>query len=62
MSGIGAVRLATIASAIAEQGSNIENVNSREKDGMTTTLDFLVNVTDENISPSSCDGYARSLR
>ncbi len=37
--------LATIASAIAERGSNIENVNSREKDGMTTTLDFLVNVT-----------------
>jgi len=37
--------LATIASAIAEQGSNIENVNSREKDGMTTTLDFLINVT-----------------
>ncbi|MFP4063077.1 MAG: RelA/SpoT family protein [Halochromatium sp.] len=37
--------LATIATAIAEQGSNIENVNSREKDGTTTTLDFLVNVT-----------------
>ncbi|WP_242479140.1 RelA/SpoT family protein [Lamprobacter modestohalophilus] len=37
--------LATLASAIAEQGSNIENVNSRDKDGMTTTLDFLVNVT-----------------
>jgi RelA/SpoT family (p)ppGpp synthetase len=37
--------LATIASAIAEQGSNIENVNSRDKDGTTTTLDFLINVT-----------------
>jgi len=37
--------LATIATAIAEQGSNIENVHSREKDGMTTTLDFLINVT-----------------
>jgi (p)ppGpp synthase/HD superfamily hydrolase len=37
--------LAVVAGAIAEQGSNIENVNSRDKDGMTTTLDFLVNVT-----------------
>jgi len=37
--------LATIATAIAERGSNIENVNSREKDGLTTTLDFLVNVS-----------------
>ncbi|MBK1705334.1 RelA/SpoT family protein [Halochromatium glycolicum] len=37
--------LATIATAIAEQGSNIENVHSRDKDGMTTTLDFLINVT-----------------
>ena len=36
--------LATIAAAIAEQGSNIENVQSREKDGMTTTLDFTINV------------------
>ena len=36
--------LATIASAIAEQGSNIENVQSRDKDGMTTTLDFTINV------------------
>ncbi|KAA6184815.1 bifunctional (p)ppGpp synthetase/guanosine-3',5'-bis(diphosphate) 3'-pyrophosphohydrolase [Thiohalocapsa marina] len=37
--------LATIAAAIAEQGSNIENVQSREKDGMTSTLDFTINVT-----------------
>ncbi|MCF7985006.1 MAG: bifunctional GTP diphosphokinase/guanosine-3',5'-bis pyrophosphate 3'-pyrophosphohydrolase [Thiohalocapsa sp.] len=36
--------LATIAAAIAEQGSNIENVQSREKDGMTSTLDFMINV------------------
>jgi guanosine-3',5'-bis(diphosphate) 3'-pyrophosphohydrolase len=36
--------LATIAAAIAEQGSNIEHVNSREKDGMTSTLDFTINV------------------
>lgn len=38
--------LATVASAIAEMGSNIENVQSREKDGMTSALDFLVNVSD----------------
>lgn len=36
--------LATIAAAIAEQGSNIENVHSREKDGPNSTLDFLINV------------------
>jgi guanosine-3',5'-bis(diphosphate) 3'-pyrophosphohydrolase len=36
--------LATIAAAIAEMGSNIENVQSREKDGMTSTLDFLISV------------------
>jgi GTP diphosphokinase / guanosine-3',5'-bis(diphosphate) 3'-diphosphatase len=34
--------LAIIAGAIAEQGSNIENVQSREKDGMTTDLEFLL--------------------
>ncbi|MBK1694096.1 bifunctional GTP diphosphokinase/guanosine-3',5'-bis(diphosphate) 3'-diphosphatase [Chromatium weissei] len=32
--------LAVVAGAIAEQGSNIENVISREKDGMTTDLEF----------------------
>jgi guanosine-3',5'-bis(diphosphate) 3'-pyrophosphohydrolase len=36
--------LATVAAAIAEQGSNIENVQSREKDGLTSTLDFLITV------------------
>jgi RelA/SpoT family (p)ppGpp synthetase len=36
--------LATIAAAIAEQGSNIEYVNSRERDGVTSTLDFTINV------------------
>jgi guanosine-3',5'-bis(diphosphate) 3'-pyrophosphohydrolase len=36
--------LAIIASAIAEQGSSIENVQSRDKDGMTTRLDFTINV------------------
>jgi RelA/SpoT family (p)ppGpp synthetase len=38
--------LATIAAAIAALGSNIENVQSREKDGRTSTLDFLVSVHD----------------
>ncbi len=34
--------LAVVAGAIAEKGSNIENVHSREKDGMTTALEFLI--------------------
>ncbi|MEA3278486.1 MAG: RelA/SpoT family protein [Pseudomonadota bacterium] len=36
--------LATVAAAIAEMGSNIENVQSREKDGATSSLDFLLTV------------------
>jgi GTP diphosphokinase / guanosine-3',5'-bis(diphosphate) 3'-diphosphatase len=36
--------LAVVAGAIAEQGSNIENVHSREKDGMTSALELLVTV------------------
>jgi guanosine-3',5'-bis(diphosphate) 3'-pyrophosphohydrolase len=36
--------LATVAAAIAELGSNIENVQLREKDGMTSTLEFLISV------------------
>lgn len=36
--------LATVAAAIAEMGSNIENVQSHEKDGLSTTLDFLLMV------------------
>jgi (p)ppGpp synthase/HD superfamily hydrolase len=36
--------LATVAAAIAEMGSNIENVQSHEKDGVSTTLDFLLMV------------------
>jgi RelA/SpoT family (p)ppGpp synthetase len=36
--------LATVAAAIAERGSNIENVQSREKDGVSTALDFLLMV------------------
>jgi (p)ppGpp synthase/HD superfamily hydrolase len=33
-----------VAAAIAEQGSNIENVQSKDRDGMTTALEFLVGV------------------
>ncbi len=36
--------LAMVAAAIAEQGSNIENVQSKDRDGMTTALEFLVAV------------------
>ena len=36
--------LAVVAGAIAEQGSNIENVQSKDKDGLTSTLEFLVAV------------------
>jgi RelA/SpoT family (p)ppGpp synthetase len=36
--------LATVAAAIAEKGSNIENVQSLEKDGVSSTLDFLLTV------------------
>ena len=34
--------LAVIAGAIAEHGSNIENVQTRERDGMTTDLEFRI--------------------
>jgi guanosine-3',5'-bis(diphosphate) 3'-pyrophosphohydrolase len=36
--------LAVVAGAIAEQGSNIENVHSRERDGMTSALELLISV------------------
>jgi len=36
--------LATVAAAIAEMGCNIENVSSHERDGMSSTIGFLVNV------------------
>jgi GTP diphosphokinase / guanosine-3',5'-bis(diphosphate) 3'-diphosphatase len=36
--------LAVVAGVIAEQGSNIENVESKEKDGMTSALEFLIAV------------------
>ncbi len=38
--------LASLAAAIAELGSNIENVQSREKDGHNVSLDFLLSVRD----------------
>jgi len=34
--------LAVVAGAIAELGSNIETVQSREKDGMTTAMEFVI--------------------
>lgn len=36
--------LAMVATAIAEMGSNIEHVQSREKDGLSSTLDFTLMV------------------
>ena len=38
--------LATIASLIAEEGSNIEDVRSEERDGISSTLRFVVAVRD----------------
>ena len=38
--------LATIASLIAEEGSNIEDVRSEERDGLSTSLRFVVSVRD----------------
>lgn len=38
--------LATIAAAIAERDSNIENVSMENRDGLTATLDFVINVRD----------------
>jgi GTP pyrophosphokinase len=36
--------LATVAAAIAEMGSNIENVSIEERDGLTSTLFFIIEV------------------
>jgi GTP pyrophosphokinase len=36
--------LATVASLIAEEGSNIEDVRSEERDGLSTSLRFVVSV------------------
>ena len=34
-----------MAAAIAETGSNIENVRSHERDGLSSTINFLVMVS-----------------
>lgn len=38
--------LATVAAAIADMGSNIENVAIEERDGLTSTLIFVIEVSD----------------
>jgi len=38
--------LATVASLIADEGSNIEDVRSEERDGLTSTLKFVITVRD----------------
>ncbi|HEC16671.1 MAG TPA: bifunctional GTP diphosphokinase/guanosine-3',5'-bis pyrophosphate 3'-pyrophosphohydrolase [Sedimenticola sp.] len=38
--------LATVAAAIAEEGSNIENVSIEERDGLSSTMDFVLAVHD----------------
>jgi RelA/SpoT family (p)ppGpp synthetase len=38
--------LATVAAAISEQGANIENVSIADRDGLYTTLTFLIDVRD----------------
>jgi GTP pyrophosphokinase len=38
--------LATVASALSELDSNIENVGMMERDGLTSTLDFVMTVKD----------------
>ena len=38
--------LATVAAAIAERDSNIENVTMENRDGLTASLDFTINVRD----------------
>ena len=43
---VGAKRgvLATVAASIAEMGCNIENVSIEERDGLSSTLDFIIAV------------------
>jgi GTP pyrophosphokinase len=36
--------LATVASTIADEGSNIEDVRSEERDGLSSTLRFVITV------------------
>jgi RelA/SpoT family (p)ppGpp synthetase len=38
--------LATVAAAIADAGANIENVSIADRDGLYTTMTFIVDVTD----------------
>ncbi|MBU0500103.1 MAG: RelA/SpoT family protein [Gammaproteobacteria bacterium] len=38
--------LASVAAAIADMGSNIDNVGIEERDGLTSTLIFVIEVTD----------------
>jgi (p)ppGpp synthase/HD superfamily hydrolase len=38
--------LATIAAAISETGSNIENVSIEERDGLDTSMSFTILVRD----------------
>ena len=40
--------LATVAAAIAEMDSNIENVGIEERDGMNSTLNFTLDVRDRH--------------
>ena len=39
--------LATVASAISDNGSNIDNVSVEERDGMSSTLKFVITVADD---------------
>jgi guanosine-3',5'-bis(diphosphate) 3'-pyrophosphohydrolase len=38
--------LATIATILAEAGVNIENINTSERDGVTTTVNLIINLRD----------------
>jgi guanosine-3',5'-bis(diphosphate) 3'-pyrophosphohydrolase len=40
--------LATVAAVISEMGANIENVNMQERDGVFSTIHFLIDVSDRN--------------
>jgi len=40
--------LAVVAAAIADLGSNIDNVRTEDKDGRYTTIDFVVTVSDRS--------------
>jgi (p)ppGpp synthase/HD superfamily hydrolase len=40
--------LATVAAAIADEGANIENVNIADRDGLYTSMTFVIDVTDRH--------------